>query len=486
MAEYNESQINSNETERIAAEQQRIENEAKRQTNETEREAKETTRQSNESTRISKEAERLAEEANRQEAENIRVNAEQGRQEAENTRAEFYEGFNDRLNEVDSQLAQIENDKLKKYGVHKITRKTKKILDDATVININNTGKDAEICGFRSDSSLSSYADRDSAIMYLDGVLPKCKVLEVVEFTTTSVEVIGDASSIEVGMIIDCMNQTEIDKFNQATKYSGFVVEVDGQVIKVSGWYQLGNSNSGQIPDKNRIIINPVTKLWGINANIFLEPDSFGWGGVVCELGLFNRKSVSTGSNNYKLNGIDLVNFGGYCDIGYQIRNANKEDTTITNIGYSASKVNTGYLCSNSNDKSFSSEGGSIGFNSEGDNVCFNANTSDNNIAFKTNNNRFTVYGNGSLRNFFARMGNYENNATIVPNNGFFHFVGSGTHTLPHPSNYAYCNLKIMAKQDCTIEGNMFTNTGNISTYTLNAWRTLELYCDGSKWYVVF
>ena len=58
MAEYNESQINSNETERIASEQQRIENEAKRQTKETEREAREATRQSNESTRISKEAER--------------------------------------------------------------------------------------------------------------------------------------------------------------------------------------------------------------------------------------------------------------------------------------------------------------------------------------------------------------------------------------------------------------------------------------------
>ena len=94
MAEYNESQINSNETERISAEQERIENEAQRQTKETERDAREATRQSNESTRISKEAERLAEEVNRVQAENIR--------------AEFYEGFNDRLDAVDSQLAHIE------------------------------------------------------------------------------------------------------------------------------------------------------------------------------------------------------------------------------------------------------------------------------------------------------------------------------------------------------------------------------------------
>ena len=112
MAEYNESQINSNETERIAAEQQRIENETKRQTKETEREARETVRQSNESTRISKEAERLAEEVNRVEAEASRVTAEQGRVEAENIRAGFYEGFNDRLDTVDSQLAHIEKNVL--------------------------------------------------------------------------------------------------------------------------------------------------------------------------------------------------------------------------------------------------------------------------------------------------------------------------------------------------------------------------------------
>ena len=116
MAKYTENQININETERINAEQQRINNETQRQTKEKEREARETIRQSNETTRISKEAERLAEEVNRQEAEASRVNAEQGRVEAENIRAEFYEGFNDRLNEVDSQLAHIENDKINKIS----------------------------------------------------------------------------------------------------------------------------------------------------------------------------------------------------------------------------------------------------------------------------------------------------------------------------------------------------------------------------------
>ena len=118
MAKYTENQININETERINAEQQRINNETQRQTKEKEREARETIRQSNESTRISKEAERLAEEVNRVEAEASRVTAEQGRVEAENIRAEFYEGFSERLDSVDSQLAQIENDVLLTKTIH--------------------------------------------------------------------------------------------------------------------------------------------------------------------------------------------------------------------------------------------------------------------------------------------------------------------------------------------------------------------------------
>ena len=127
MAEYNESQINSNETERISAEQERIENEAKRQTNETEREARETIRQSNESTRITfmadvhnTEDERIANEQVRINAENIRMANEDERlrkeierQNAEELRQIAYNSSlygrmdeaEDRLDSVDSQLA---------------------------------------------------------------------------------------------------------------------------------------------------------------------------------------------------------------------------------------------------------------------------------------------------------------------------------------------------------------------------------------------
>lgn len=126
MADYNENQINSNETERIIAEKQRINNEDKRQTNETEREASEATRQTNETEREAREATRQSNETTRISEYNIfmaevnnnederianeegRVEAENSRVEAENIRTEFYEGFSDRLDVVDSQLAQNE------------------------------------------------------------------------------------------------------------------------------------------------------------------------------------------------------------------------------------------------------------------------------------------------------------------------------------------------------------------------------------------
>lgn len=396
--------------------------------------------------------------------------------------------YTPRLNELHEQLDNIVNESIPTLDKKrfKITRATKKIFDDATVVNINNTGKQAEICGFRSDSDLANYADRDSAVMYVDGTLPTCLILEVINFTADSVQVVGDTSSIEVGMIIDCMNQTELNPFNQATKFSGFVSEVNKQIIKVNGWYQLGNTSTGQIPNKNRVIINPVTKLWTMNNNIFLNADSFGWGGVIAEYGMFNRKSVSTGNENYRLSGIDLINYDGVCEVGYSMRNANTKATTKTKIGFKGDKALQNFRSTNADEVGYNSVGDLVGYNAQGANVGFKANVNDTNVAFKTENDRFNVNGFGKIKNLLLGNKVYGDNANILPYDAWIHFVGSGTHSLPLASNFPYANIKIIAKGDCTISGNMFTNTGDISTYSLGAWRTLELFSDGSKWYRIF
>ena len=104
MAEYNESQINSNETERISAEQQRIENEAKRQTKETEREAREATRQSNESTRISEYNTFMAEAHN---AEDERIANEEGRVQAEASRVTAEQDRVTRINDIEATVNDV-------------------------------------------------------------------------------------------------------------------------------------------------------------------------------------------------------------------------------------------------------------------------------------------------------------------------------------------------------------------------------------------
>lgn len=121
MAEYNESQINSNETERIAAEQQRIENEAQRQTNETEREAREATRQSNETTRISEYNTFMADAqseynsfiTNAEDAEDERIANEESRVTAEQGRVT-------RFNDMEAVVAEVEAD---------LEHKANKVLD---------------------------------------------------------------------------------------------------------------------------------------------------------------------------------------------------------------------------------------------------------------------------------------------------------------------------------------------------------------------
>ena len=416
-------------------------------------------------------------------------------QDYDNLRSEIIQARNEygtvgrRLDNFDSQLDNIVNESIPTLDKKrfKITRATKKIFDDATVVNINNTGKQAEICGFRSDSDLANYADRDSAVMYVDGTLPTCEILEVVSFTSDSVTVIGNTSEIETGMIIDCMDQTEIVNFNQSTKYSGMVTSVEGQKINVSGWFQLGVTTLGQVPNKNRIIINPVTKLWTTNNNIFLNADSFGWGGVIAEYGLFNRKSKATGNEAYNLGGVDVVNFDGFAKFGFKVRKANVDDTTKTEIGYLSDKSEKGFIAQNSNVAGFISDNDKLGFSSNNNLIGFKSNESDENVAFQNRNENFKVMGNGTIKNLMLSRKIYPTPTEITPLRAYFHFVQTeGTYILPDPVSYMNTNIKIISQADVTISGKMFTTTGDITTKTLTAWRTLELYSDGTKWYIIF
>ena len=151
MAEYNESQINSNETKREAQEIERINNETNRKSNEIER-------QEREDIRIEKEDGRLTDEQVRVNAENIRIANENERlrkeierQNAEELRQIAYNSSlygrmdeaEDKLNEVNSQLAHIVN-VLDKYVVNDgITDNTDIIqnaLDNSNYIRISKKG----------------------------------------------------------------------------------------------------------------------------------------------------------------------------------------------------------------------------------------------------------------------------------------------------------------------------------------------------------
>jgi hypothetical protein len=163
------------------------------------------------------------------------------------------------------------------------------------------------VLGIKSPAGLSQYWDRDSVSMYVENTAPpSIATVTIANYTSTTIIPNTSLTSEEVlklhkGMIIDTLH---------STKYSGFITSwaTDGTSITVSGWFQFGNTSVGQIPsDGVGAIINPITKIWGHNANTFLLNYSIANSSTGFELGTFNYKAA--GLTTW---GFDSVNLGQY------------------------------------------------------------------------------------------------------------------------------------------------------------------------------
>ena len=404
---------------------------------------------------------------------------------------------NDRIDETNAQLSvnatkinEIFSGNTENREPYRLAREPKSTFNKATVISINNTNRESEVMGIREDSQLATYADRDGVIMYSEYTLPKRTMVNAVEFGLLHVKTSDDLThiNIEVGDVIDVMKTGTFETgFYQVEKYSGIIssFDKDKQMIYVGGWYQQGNTSVGQIPSISdgyvNVIINPITKGWVQNANIFLDENSHAWGGVIGEYGLFNSKSKLDTHN--RLAGHDTCNFCGHAEYGYLVRGSNfdPENPPITDVGYWAKDDTI--------KKGFLAQDNIIGHEAKGCTHGFVA-SAVTESAFRTENNKFFILPDGTHQ-AFAIAYKVQNNPLEGINavNAPLHiFVENGTYNLQQPSDTQFLVIKLYSLQEdnqVLVNGKFSTKYGSTNQIQLKKQSSYELFSDGNVWYVM-
>lgn len=226
-----------------------------------------------------------------------------------------------------------------------LSKETLGRYEDAVVLAAiaNESNPRPQVLGVRSSQHASSYGDRDGVAFYSSIRSRKPTVVVntgTIIYTENTVQVTGSTvvnlNKIEPGMLIDT--------YHEPNRHSALIesVDVENQIITVvDGWYmvQKGGSTTTNVPESGiGFDINRVTKIFGINNNVFLYPDDPTEQGIAAEFGIFNHSGKASG-------GLDIINYAKKSSYGYQVR---KTDTVpdaegFTN-GYVASDCDVGFL----------------------------------------------------------------------------------------------------------------------------------------------
>ncbi|WP_369789085.1 hypothetical protein [Rouxiella sp. WC2420] len=212
---------------------------------------------------------------------------------------------------------------------------------------------DFPILGFPDIKSMGSYSDRDSVTLYADNTSAPYKSWERIKntkFTPTSVESDNIVSeNIKVGMILDT---------DSSPKWSTYVTSVQKNKITTAGWVNIGNQLIGTPKNGTDIIVNPLTKIWATNFNVFMDSNGRATSAVIQENGMVNNKV----SEPITINGIDNVilpqsKFGGTA--AFLARGANTEFLQRWKIGFDSQGSDINFL---STDLGDNTPAPSIGF----------------------------------------------------------------------------------------------------------------------------
>nr|WP_128755123.1 tail fiber domain-containing protein [Pantoea vagans] len=225
-------------------------------------------------------------------------------------------------------------------------------LDGACSFSVSaNRGAEAcaQVLGVTSPDQIATYTDRDSVGFYAENYAPQILATTSAGTYTVNSVTLGAAltadqvKKMRVGMIVDTKHTP--------TKYSGIVTgwAANGTSIAVEGWYLVDGSSAthSKVTPANGpgVNINPFTKTWAMNANVFIDANSHAAAAVGMELGVANDKfDYDPATDTWHTWCYDAITLGskrcetaymqrGYYYKGYESRGATGYGFTGKNAG---------------------------------------------------------------------------------------------------------------------------------------------------------
>lgn len=399
--------------------------------------------------------------------------------------------WKDNMNTIDTQLAQ-NSAKIEVVEKKEVWAKnTFGTFENAAVLSAiaNNPNPRPQVLGITSTQQLSEYSNRDSVAGYISNrsTLPTVMVeTGTVTYSNLSVQITGvtvaNLDKVKPGMIIDTLHTPN--------KWSTIVesVDVENQIITIKdGWYEVktgGSALPSLPPNDIGFYINQVTKIWGLNLNVFLYPNDKTASGVANEVGIFNEKAGAS------LGGYDFVNFGSV-NGAYAIR-ARKATNALGTFtdALIAQFSNRAVLAEDVTDAAVRARRTKIG-------LMYEANSASDASAVLV-----TDTG-GGLAHEISGIGrlksqSYQNKvwadtvSTVDFKQAYLHILtaaASSTYNVISPTLMTGRNIRIFPFQNITLSisgtGNFVKSGGDSPTLALSSKVAVELYSDGINWYVL-
>ncbi len=255
---------------------------------------------------------------------------------------------------------------------------------------------DYPIVGFKFLKAMGTYFDRDSVSLYADNSSPEPEPWEHishVEYTPTSfLSKDIDVKKIKPGMLVD----TDHDK-----KWSSYILSVSEGKVVTAGWVNTSTHKLGTPPNGKGLSINPVTKIWATNFNVYLTEKGQAQKGVIQENGMVNNKIEKP---EY-VNGLDTVimpysKFGG--SSAYLARSGATGENQQWDIGFIAKGAKNSFVSADSDMAKISPRVSFLDKSHAVNGMIFSGNNQDSSILWS---NGETIYAKIDPKGLISKIG---------------------------------------------------------------------------------